>query len=278
MNLPDLSYLLAVGRLRFIQSVHESGERRNPDTLVRRFFPLAERWRIRWLGRKELARLRSQPMYYYLIARTKYYDGVFADALGAGAKRIVNVGCGSDTRAYRFAAEARANGVAVWECDQAEAIGTKAVLAKRLGSFDHVQYLAIDLIVGESPELAGRRDGDPRSTLVMMEGVSPYVDETAFRSFLALLSAKLPAGSRIAYDFKFRGADDAFGRSPRTPVPFRLSTVADEVTAFHEALGLRLEHFESSLELRRRLVPGLDEAVVTPFVEDGLVRLRVGGA
>jgi methyltransferase (TIGR00027 family) len=279
IELPNLSYLLAVGRLRFIQSVHEPAERRNPDTLVRRFFPMRERWRVRWLGRKELARLRSQPMYYYLIARTRYYDGVFGDALAAGTKRILNVGCGSDTRAYRFAADARANGVAVWECDQEEAIRTKAALVKRLGEFDHVQYLAIDLNDGDWPELARRLDEEPgRSTLVLMEGVSPYIDEAAFRRFLALLSAKLPAGSRIAYDFKFRGADDAFGRTGRTGVPFRLPPAADGIAAFHDALGLRLEHFESSLDLRRRLVPGLDESATAAFREDGLVRLRIGGA
>jgi methyltransferase (TIGR00027 family) len=276
MELPNTSYLSAIGRLRFIQSVHESDERRNPDTLVRRFFPLLERWRVRWLGRRELARLRSQPMYYYLIARTKHYDQVFLDALAEGVKRIINVGCGSDTRAYRFVSNLLEKRVRVWECDQAEAIETKQRLVQRLGSFDHVEYLAIDLNDGAWPELERRLSREPDvCTLVLMEGVSPYIDESAFRRFLALLAARLPAGSRVAYDFKVRGAADEFGRVGRTRVPFRLPAAASEIASYHDALGLRLEHHQSSTELCERLLPGLDGAAAKAFNEDGLVRVRV---
>src|SRR5690242_14024850 len=58
MALPDLSNSMYVARLRYIQSIHESLERRNPDTLVQHFIPILERWRIPWLGREELSKLR----------------------------------------------------------------------------------------------------------------------------------------------------------------------------------------------------------------------------
>src|ERR1700720_4135592 len=118
MKLPSSSALMYVARLRHIQSVHETPERRNPDTLVRHFIPWSQRWRSAWIGRAKLAKLREQPIYYYLVARTKYYDQVVEDAVSAGVQQIVIVGCGSDTRAYRFQRLLRSKGVRVLECDQ----------------------------------------------------------------------------------------------------------------------------------------------------------------
>src|SRR5438093_6350622 len=145
MALPNLSKSMDMAHLRYIQSIHESPERRNPDTLVRCFIPILARLRAAWLGREELSKLRADPFYYYLIARTKYYDQVVNDAVSDGVQQIVSVGCGSDTRAYRFKDLLRGKGVKVLECDQPKAIYAKQQVAKRWRYFDHVEYLPIDL-------------------------------------------------------------------------------------------------------------------------------------
>lgn len=264
MDLPNLSNSMAVGRLRYIQSVHESGERRNPDTLVRHFMPMLERWRCMWLGRKELARLRTGPFYYYLVARTKYYDGIFVDAIAEGAQQIINVGCGSDTRAYRFEHLLRQKSARVLECDQRETIHAKQRLARRWRLFDQVEYMPLDLNDDSWPEFERwLSESIKGKALVLMEGVSPYVNASAFGRFLLLLANNLPAGSRVAFDFKLRGVDDGFGRVGRTQIPFRLSAAREEVAAFHENLGYRLEHMELSSELSERLLPGLTKSAAS---------------
>ena len=173
-----------VAQLRFIQSLHESPERRNPDTFVRYFIPLIQRLRGVWVSRKKLSRLRADPFYYYLVARTVYYDHLVNETVSTGVRRIVSIGAGSDTRAYRFVQLLHGRGVRVVECDQAKAIFEKRRIAKRLGSFGHVEYLPIDLNAGSWPEFAGllgNRSGP--KTLVLMEGVSPYIDYSSFRNF-----------------------------------------------------------------------------------------------
>ena len=102
MALPDLSSSMYVAQLRFIQSLHESPERRNPDTFVQYFIPLIQRLRGVWVSRKKLSSLRADPFYYYLVARTIYYDHLINEAVSTGVRRIVSIGAGSDTRAYRF--------------------------------------------------------------------------------------------------------------------------------------------------------------------------------
>jgi methyltransferase (TIGR00027 family) len=276
MGLPDLSNSMYVAHLRYVQSIHESPELRNPDTLVRHFIPIRARLRTAWLGRTELSKLRADPFYYYLVARTKYYDQVVSEAISDGVQRIVSVGCGSDTRAYRFKHLLSSKNVKVLECDQPEAIHAKQQVAKRWRCFDYVEHLPIDLNDDTWPELEHWL-GDRTTTkaLVLMEGVSPYVNRGNFGRFLVLLATRLSPGSHVAYDFKIRGVHDDFGRVGRTQEPFRLSRASDEVATFHEARGLRLERLELSSELCARLLPGLAESPVALFSEDGLVRLRV---
>ncbi len=239
MGLPNLSKSMDIARLRYIQSIHESPQHRNPDTLVRHFIPILARLRAAWLGQED-------------------------------------VGCGCDTRAYRFKHLLRSRSVKVLECDQPKAIHAKQQAAKRWRCFDYVEYLPIDLNDDTWPELEHWLGDRTRTkALVLMEGVSPYVNGGSFGRFLVLLATRLSPGSHVAYDFKIRGVRDDFGRVGRIQEPFRLSRASDEVATFHEALGLRLEHMELSSELCARLLPDLAEFAVTLFSEDGLVRLQV---
>jgi methyltransferase (TIGR00027 family) len=266
-----------VARLRYIQTIHESPEVRNPDTLVRHFIPTLQRFRTALLGRAELSKLRSDPFYYYLVARTRYYDQVVQDAISDGVQRFINVGCGSDTRAYRFKDSLNEKNIAVLECDQADAIREKQRLTRRWRRFSSVEHLPIDLNDGKWPSLESWLGETKPKALVLVEGVSPYINDSAFSQFLRLLAIKLAAGSHVAYDFKIGGVKDDFGRTGRTQKPLRLTTSTEELTAFHQALGLQLEHMELSSGLGRRMLPHLNGS--TPlFEEDGLVRLRVAGA
>jgi O-methyltransferase involved in polyketide biosynthesis len=108
-----------------------------------------------------------------------------------------------------------------------------------------------------------------------MEGVSVYVDNSAFRGFLGFLAGNLSRGSHVAYDFKIPGSNDESGRGGRTRKPFRMSRDAEDVAAFHQALGLHLEHMELSAELTRRLPPGRSQPAASVVSEDSLIRLLV---
>lgn len=275
MRLPDSTNAFYVASLRFVQSIHEAPERRNPDNLVRYFIPPLQRWKAKWLGTRRLAELRADPFYFYLAARTRHYDEVFTSAIADGVRHIVSVGCGSDTRAYRFRQLLLDHQVRVLECDQPAALGVKRRVARRFNAADYVQYLAVDLNDHTWPALSSRIDRTGAKALLLLEGVSPYVNASSFTTFLGTMARQLPPGSRIAYDYKLHGVDDDFGKTSPTAVPFRMSAVPAEVAAFHAEIGLRLESCELSSELTARLVPGLRESGAALFEEDGLARLTV---
>ena len=273
--LPDLSNSMYVARLRYIQTIHESPERRNPDTLVKHFLSFSTRLRAGWLGQGKLAQLRSDPFYYYLVARTKYYDQVVKDAVADGVERLINIGCGSDTRAYRFQELLASKGVSILECDQADSINNKKKMTQDWRKSNPVEHLAIDLNDGTWPVLENQIESRKVKTLVLIEGVSPYIDEASWGQFLDLLATKLVPGSHVAYDFKIAGVKDDFGKGGRTMKPFRLTRSNQEVAAFHGKHNLGLEHMELGPQLTTRLLPDLNGSSPR-FEEDGLLRLRVG--
>jgi methyltransferase (TIGR00027 family) len=229
-----------------------------------------DRWRARRLSAGDLDNLRRDPFYFYLLARTKHYDQLIVEAVEQGVRRFVGIGVGSDSRAYRFAAMLRRAGVQVLECDQRQAIRAKQRIVKRWQCSDFVRYLEIDLNNEAWPELAAElaAPSKPR-TLVMIEGVSPYINAPNFTAFLRMLGGALPAGSTVAYDFKVPGVKGEFGVSERAPQPFRLSCEAEAVLALHRYCGLSLERVESGPMLTRRVLASLRHAATPMWEEDG---------
>ncbi len=275
MKLPDLSYMMTVAGLRYIQSIYEPPERRSPDALVGDLLTRWQRLSCDVRARVSLRRLRAQPFYYYVLARTRYYDEVYRGAVAQGVRRIVNIGAGSDTRAYRFADELRAHEVKVLECDQPQATRMKEQAARRRWGSEHVSYLALDLNEAPWPDLESwLRGAQGERTLVLLEGVSPYINASAWGAFLEFLPQVLARGSRVAYDFKLPGVDARFGSSARTQEPFRLSGGAEEVAAYHAQRGYRLTALQSSAQLLKRLVPCV-EGAERVFEEDALCQLSL---
>jgi methyltransferase (TIGR00027 family) len=275
MKLPNPSYMMTVGKLRYIQSVYEALEYRNPDDLVGNFLPPLQRVFCMLQAKLQLSKLQLHPFYYYLIARTKYYDQIYIDAINSEIKHIFNIGCGSDTRAYRFADALRRSKISVIECDQPKSIFVKQTIAQRKWRTDHVSYASIDLNDIMWPDLERRLAEITSHVLVLLEGVSPYINEDSFNCFLKFIAAKVRAGSRISYDYKVRGVADDFGRFGRNEKPFRLSSMYGDVASYHEEIGYKLQHMELSSELPSRLLPNLPEPVGGFFAEDGLLELIV---
>jgi methyltransferase (TIGR00027 family) len=275
VSLPDLSYMMTVGETRYIQSIYEPTPDRNPDDLVGNFLAPLQRWKCRLQARLQLQRLRAKPFYYYLLARTRYYDSLFLGAARAATPFIVNIGCGVDTRVHRYHDVLVRNKVSVLECDQPQAIRAKERLARKLWPSHDVAYLPIDLNQHSWPDFErwlGERAH--AATLVLMEGVSPYIATQSFGRFLELLSANLAPNSCLAYDFKLRGVAEDFGKSARTPDPFRLSVQRDQIIDYHRLRGYEVRHLEFSGELCEQTLAARNTPL---FREDGLIQLVPDG-
>lgn len=271
--LAQFSNLASTAFKRHLQTLHESGDRRNPDILAGAFLSEAELAQCFGISAAALAAVRVEPYYHYLTARTKAYDQALLDAVVAGVRRVVLVGSGFDTRFHRFGGVLATHDIDVAECDQTEAIAKKRISAAALPYASRVTYFGIDL--NQAPTCVALWDwlaADKRPALVMAEGVSPYVEATAFDAFLAGLADRLPLGSRLVYDFKLSGVADDFGKSASVASPFRMLLDPVAILDKHRHFGFDEVAVTTSRELLREHVPSWSEQVSTLFVEDALIR------
>jgi O-methyltransferase involved in polyketide biosynthesis len=265
MPLPKLNNLGNVAEMRFVQSRFEKERLRGPDDEVHKFLSPAELAKGLARGVFFLRKFRERPFYSYLVARTLYFDDLYARAAEHGFAAIWNIGCGADTRAFRFARSLIAGRVKLFECDLRDAIDARVEIAHRHWNTSHITSFAIDLNTFEPGALPSELRGSfRRPMLVVLEGVSPYVETQPFRDFLAFLAGNLTRSSRIAYDGKKRKPEES------AQGLFRLSVDEDSVRSFHEDAGLAVERLDRSQDLAAQLPRVTDKA----FADDLILQLR----
>lgn len=276
VRLTDLSNLADTARIRHIQWLHESDDRRNPDNLAGELMTAEIRKQCFELNGAALMKMRKNPYYYYLVARTKFYDQLLLDAIEAGVRRVLIVGAGFDTRLYRFGEHLAAQGIEVAECDQPDAMTIKKKLAKSLPYSERVRYLSVDLNQKESWNdlFAWLGAGDAYPVLVFAEGVSPYIESSEFLSFLTDLAPLMSSDSWLAYDFKQCGVGDNFGATEDVPSPFRLPLDEEFIKDKHASIGFKRVSLTQTQALMKTHIPSWNEELSPLYHEDALLHVR----
>ena len=192
---------------------------RGPDRLAARFVGAGPRLTaivkvplLRGLAPRVAERLLPGS-YWFEMARVKHMDGVLRRELAAGARQVVILGAGFDSRAYRFAD--RLAGIPTFEVDHPVTAAVKRARVRRiLGRLPrHVRYVDADLSVAGELEkrlaTAGHRNG--LRTLVIWSGVTPYIPEDGVDAVLRWLARAAAPGSSIVFDYAYREAVEGTG-------------------------------------------------------------------
>lgn len=204
----------------------------------------------------------SPGSYFFEIGRGRYMDAVLVQELQRGARDVVLLGAGYDSRAYRFAA--RFPDVRFWEVDQPSMItGKQKKVRAALGRLpDTVGYVAVDF---ERDDLvqALRAAGLPRDayTVWIWSGVSYYLSPPAVDAVFDVVRSSA-AGSALVFDYLFRaaisGLDDFYGLARtreyirRQGEPWRFGLDPQDLTRFLQDRGFELISACDPAELRVR--------------------------
>ena len=205
------------------------------------------------------------------VARTRLIDDLVGDALtgetpaaetpagetsagetsGGGARQVVLLGAGYDSRAYRLPALA---GAGVFEVDHPATQATKQRLLRAQVRTDrraHVHFVPVDLAVDD---LAGalRAAGFEalERTVVVWEGVTNYLTERAVDTTVRQLAAITGSGSRLVFTYVdraaldgtggFRGVDEWHAAVRRQGEPWTFGFDPGELPGYLAERGLRL--------------------------------------
>jgi methyltransferase (TIGR00027 family) len=133
----------------------------------------------------------------YITIRTRFFDDFFQQL--DGARQIVLVAAGLDTRAYRLDWPA---GTRLFELDRPEVLRAKQELLDGLGARPRCERITagVDLAEPWGKALTGAGFEPAARSVWLAEGLFPYLDEAAALGVIAQISALATAGSRLATD------------------------------------------------------------------------------
>jgi len=148
----------------------------------------------------------SKGLYEYVIARTKYFDAVFIEALENNFAQILIFGAGYDSRALRFSELNK--GTSIFELDapitQKEKL--KAYQSKKLVIPKNLIFIPIDFNkekledkIRQAGFIAGKQ------SLFLLEGVTMYLSQDAIESTFRFISDISGTGSMIVFDYIYGG-------------------------------------------------------------------------
>jgi len=217
-------------------------------------------------GRLGDAAVRLSPgLAAYVLTRHRFIDDCLAKSLAGGARQLVLLGAGYDSRAYRFAAALR--GRPVFEVDFPATSRRKArIVARHAAALPHADVRAVEIdFEKDSLEERLRQAGFRSRTrsFFVWEGVSMYLTRASVKATLTTIRRLAAPGSGLAMDFWFQlDSPDALATAYRMSANL-LSLVGEPVTfgvhpedagAFLERLGYRVLDLADAAELERRYV------------------------
>lgn len=187
--------------LRAAGAHEKNPDLRNPDTLAERLigakYALATRIPpLRAVSLWGIER-RMPGLYSFVTARTKHLDDIVVREIRSGARQVVILGAGLDSRAYRLADQL--DGALVVEIDHPTTGQWKRERLRRVMGAppEHVRYLGLDFRTQTLDD--ADLDRTLRSVFVW-EGVTPYLEPPAVAATLESV-ARFAPGSSIVFDY-----------------------------------------------------------------------------
>ena len=177
----------------------------------------------------------------FLVARSRYAEGLLAHAIANGVTQYVLLGAGLDTFAYRNPhSELR-----VFEVDHPATQQWKRELLETnaLPTPANLTYAPVDFEYETLPEQLVAAGFNPHTpTFFAWLGVVPYLTLPAFRATLSFIAAQ-PAGSGVVFDYG----------QPRSVLPFFEQLAHDSLASRVQLAGEPFQLFFTPTEIAAEL-------------------------
>lgn len=202
----------------------------------------------------------SKGLYEYVIARTKHFDSVFAQALEQRFDQILIFGAGYDSRALRFNDLNR--GTAIFELDSpvTQQEKQKVYQSKKLNIPNKLIFVPIDFNkekLGDKIRQAGFIAG--KKSLFLLEGVTMYLSKDAIEGTFRFIADVSGAESMLVFDFifggvlrkenKYYGEKGMYKRVAKVGEGWSFALEEEEVEGFLGKYGFALKDYRRSSEL-----------------------------
>ena len=255
---------------RAVAHKEPGSEKFGPDDMAEYFLPPHFKFflKFKWIRANVKNKLQTAfpGLHAYMIARTRYFDGLFTTALKDEVPQVVLLGAGYDSRPYRFAGVNRCT--TIFELDSALTQARK-IACLRKGHIpipQPVRLLSIDFNHDSLAAVLADAGWQPaEKTLFIWEGVSYYLDLDSVNSTLEFVSRTAHPESLLAFDYTVTVTDEnlaLFGvrefyqsmQEHHAGEGLRFSIASGQVGTFLAQAGLSVVEHLDSAEIERRFL------------------------
>jgi methyltransferase (TIGR00027 family) len=150
--------------------------------------------------------LAPKGIYEYVIARTKYIDSLFMDALKQGFEQIVIFGAGFDSRGQRFNHLNKKTKIFELDAPITQGNKLKAFKDKRIMIPENLIYVPINFNKDSlADKLAEAGFVENRLSLFLLEGVTMYLSDDAVDRTFTFIRDVAGKGSWVVFDYIYAG-------------------------------------------------------------------------
>lgn len=244
-------------------------ERFGPDNFAEQFLPPHFRFFLKFkriqANTKEKLNEFLPGLNEYMIARTTYFDRLFANALKTQIPQIVLLGAGYDTRAYRFASFNCDTRVFELDIAPTQERKRKSIKRARIHIPTYVTFVPIDFSEQSLVDVlleAGHQQN--QRTLFIWEGVSYYLDTASVDRTLESVRKATHPDSSIAFDYTVsiseESIDEYYGvreyiqtmKEQHANEELTFSIGEGEIGSFLERRGLKIVEHLDNKEIERK--------------------------
>ncbi len=197
----------------------------------------------------------------WVLTRHRYFDDAIDEAVAGGAKQVVFVGAGYDSRVFRQQALANAH---VFEIDHPATQARKKQIVQRLfGELPkNVDYMALDATRGDLRLLPDRGFDRTTKAVFVIEGFLWYMPPDVAADILRAIAEIAAPGSQVIFDHilpsvvdgtcALEGAAKHRAYCTKRGEPILWGVEPAELASFLRPLGLRLIDDVDSTQLKAR--------------------------
>jgi methyltransferase (TIGR00027 family) len=190
--------------LRALSNYERDEKIKTHDTLAEIFLPDERKIMLANIdSRAKIRKSIPQGLYEYVIARTHYFDNIFASALKNNIDQIVFLGAGYDCRPYRFAGFIK--NTKIFELDKKPTQNHKVSILREnnVEIPKNISFVPVDFENDDFLSLLLQYGYDKfKPTLFIWEGVTFYLFKDTVIQMLKTIKENSGSGSRVCFDFQ----------------------------------------------------------------------------
>ncbi len=207
--------------------------------------------------------LAPRGVYEYVIARTKYIDSEFCDALKNRFDQIVIFGAGFDSRAERFNHLNKSTKIFELDAPITQQEKLKAFSKRKINVPENLLFVSINFNKESlSKKLIEAGFETSRKSMFLMEGVTMYLSSTAVDGTFSFIQHYSAKGSLVIFDYvnagvlrnenKYYGEKDIFKTVSRAGETWTFALEQGEIESFLSRYGFSLKEHSNALQLEKK--------------------------